>query len=265
MCAKPVPPAYDSELWRRISSAATDADLGRHVRTYWPSLPQWRRFIPFLVILGILDAVAVAALRAGETGIAVLIGGFLSGGPTLVLLITMIKVAIRRRRYGGARLDLYELGLVRVRRADLRVARYDSTAALPRVSVTSPAREGGTPTYHLDLTDITGRRFEVSDAYSGPWATEVQQAITTLRFPRDLAAVHAGHRIDFGEIWVTETAIGDKKRSIPWAEVEPIATLPHELIEIRGGRKSLVASKLNLPNFELFRMLFEHLRRSHST
>ncbi|WP_280218633.1 DUF6585 family protein [Nocardia neocaledoniensis] len=255
----------EAKVLERIAAVAADAGLGGHLRGFGAYTPMWKRIVRrwvFVVVVGGL--VAFAAVQ-GETGMVVIIGGFIVLPVFLPLVVVTISAYRHQRGFRGARLDLYENGLVRTQHGLVRAVRYDSTRLFRRPSRTN---RGGAAqmTFRYDLTDTTGREIQLADGFvpQQEWAPMIDQGIVTAKLPAALERLRAGERLDFGEVWISATEVGDRKRSVPWGQVRAINLMMNDtLFDVTAEGKffGIVAGGVaDVPDFVLFRTLAERLR-----
>src|SRR5690606_26393734 len=134
-----------------------DARLGGHLRACGVNMPKWKAVVRRWVFVVLVGALVVVAFVKGETGIVMIIGGFVVLPLRLTLTVISISAFRHQRAFRGARLDLYENGLVRTQHGRVRAVRYDSTTLFRRNGRTN---RGGAAqlTLRYDLTDTTGQQ-----------------------------------------------------------------------------------------------------------
>lgn len=243
----------ESELSVRISAAAQAAHLGRHQATYPVGMPSWTKLWGSALATAFFVAVAIAGVLTGEAGIAVIIGGFVALPLTLRLLLVVAQGMRHQSKYRGARLDLYQHGLIQVQHDRVRTVRYDTTTMFQVLD-------------HYYLTDTVGQRVELTKAFSDQqlWVRAIEEAVVSARLAPALAALEAGQRVEFGKIWVSAAEVGDEKSSAPWTQVDDIGARASVVgIGVKGKRiRPYYQAMSEFPNLCVFYALAERLRRS---
>lgn len=259
-------PAPDSELLHRIAQAAEQAVLGRH-RAVYPAAPSnWAALGKmFSVLLGTVALTAIGVVAGLEWLQA--LAGFVS----FVLILGVPITAWRTWRYdvkvAGSRLDLFENGMVAALPSAVCAFRYDTAEVLQ--NITRHYRNGvyqGT-TYHYTFSAPDGTRAVLNEAFANvtQWGPAIQEAVTAAQLPTAAAKVRAGHRVTFGDLWITATEVGSTRKSAPWDRVQNLdLTRGHAAIAIEGKLFDLTVTPISrIPNFFVFHALFDHLRATH--
>ncbi len=252
----------DRELAAAIGDLAARSGLGRHQQTYLPRSPRTGGKIVLIVLAtaGVIAAVVSFAVRQPVLGILAAIF-------PIVLVPALIRAFRYTRSYEGARLDLYERGLVAALLGRLWAVRYDSTTVYQ--NIVRHMRNGhhiGT-TYAYTLTDLAGTNFVVGDGISDPqqWGPAIQRAVTDAQLPQALAALQAGHRLVFGELGMTWYEVGSPRKSAPWTQVNQVSISDGRLsVDVAGRWFALTSAMVSdIPNFLIFEALATHLSRVH--
>ncbi len=262
MASQVVQAQDDPNLLARIGQAAEQAGLGQH-RSAYPvkAMGLWKA----VRVPGVLELVGVAALLVGVfTGsesliifsvICCCIVGFF-------LLLAVIGSRLMSRKDRDLRLDLYEYGLVQATGVGIRIMRYDNAF----VKQTIVKSRSGT-TYRYNLSDPAGTEIELTNLYPRPqeWGSKIQDAVTTAQLPGAWSALQAGHRVEFGPLWLTLHEIGGGQRSVPWSQVQELKIYNGSVSVRQAGQWfSLVGAMVRgTPNFFVFQALAEHLRKTH--
>lgn len=252
----------DRELVAAIGDLAARSGLGRHHRTYLPRPPRTGGKI-VLIVLAIAGVIAaVVSFAVGQPVLGILAAVF-----PIVLVPALIRAFRYTRSYEGARLDLYERGLVAALLGRLWAVRYDSTTVYQ--NIVRHMRNGhhiGT-TYAYTLTDLAGTNFVVGDGISDPqqWGPAIQRAVTEAQLPQALAALRAGHRLVFGELWMTWYEVGSPRKSAPWTQVNQVSIADGRLsVDVAGRWFALTSAMVSdIPNFLVFEALATHLMQVH--
>lgn len=242
-------------LAREIREPAGREGLGGHQAVYPSVAPAQRRHLGRVRIATVVLAVlAVVCVATGYPALA-----FVLGGPLVVCLTAIARYSRAADRNEGSRLDLYERGLTITHRGHVRAVRYADTDVLQ--NIIRHTRNGMTTriSYAYTVTDTTGEDVILRGGFAGPeeWGPAIQRAVTVARFPRALAQLEAGQRLDFGPLWMTASEIGSGGTSVPWQQVEEI-TVKDGYVKLRvaGRWSSLTATSVRLiPNFFVFRAL----------
>ena len=252
----------DKQLLATIGQAATQADLGRHQAAYPAVQPNLN-----LGCVGVATVVLVgAAVAFAVTGYPAV--SFIALAPLVVILFIPVyshRVATKNK---GARLDLFERGLISVYQGQLRVFRYDSTTVLQ--NIVRHLRNGvhTHTTYAYTLTAASGESFVLKGGYVKPaeWGPAIQQAVTQVQLPRAAAALDAGQRLTFGDIWITRDGVGSGSKSARWPEIEEVRVRDGFVtIKVAGKWLGLSRTAVSaIPNFFVFQILAEQLRQSWS-
>ncbi|WP_227984313.1 DUF6585 family protein [Nocardia spumae] len=252
----------DQDVGAAIGDAAARTGLGRHRQTYLPVPPRNGGYLVLLVlsIAGLIGAVISFAVAQPVVGILCVIA-------PIVMLPALIRSYRYARSYAGARLDLYDAGLVAARQGRLWVARYDSTTIYQSIVRHMRNNHHIGTTYTYTFTDIAGVNFVIGDGISNPqeWGPSIQRAVTETQLPQALAALQAGHRLVFGELWMTWYEVGSTRKSAPWTQVNQVAISDGRLsVDVAGRWFALTSAMVrDIPNFLVFEALAEHLRRVH--
>ncbi|WP_433195554.1 DUF6585 family protein [Nocardia sp. CA-107356] len=238
--------------------------LGRHRATYLPVAVRWRRYRT----MGIVTAVGWGLLLVS------VIGGFVVGqifaGVFAVMFSARLLWDLGRlwhfeKRNRGSRLELYQHGLTVAFRGEVRVCRYDMTSVLQ--NIVRHTEYGSTThiSYAYTCVDITGAKVIVRSGFerSNEWGPAIQRAVTDAQLPRAAAALDAGQRLDFGDIWMTADLVGSGGKSMPWSRIEETRVRDGLVgLRVAGQWRALTTTPLRyVPNFFVFLALAEDLRR----
>ncbi|MFD5176001.1 DUF6585 family protein [Nocardia sp. NPDC058379] len=247
---------------RQIADVAAGAGLGQHRAAYAPTVMAWSRIRVIGVVAGVALAVTALAFVIEQAGIA-WITGLTALGAVFAFVLSTAQAWWHERETAGNRLAVYDHGLVAVLGGHIGVARFDSTTVLRKIVRT---RADGGPVSTVatyTLTDLAGRHFVLDSSFADAeqWGDWIQQAVTAAQLPRALAAVHAGHRLDFGGIWLTGTEIGTRNKSVPWHRVQGLRTVSgHAEIAVEGRWFELDSTAVaDIPNIGILRALVERL------
>ncbi|MEU6561167.1 DUF6585 family protein [Nocardia nova] len=254
----------DPAVSAAVADAAARTGLGRHRITYFPTPPANGGYIVLVVltIAGVIGAVISFAVKQPVVGILCCV-------VPIVLVPMMIRARSYWNKYDGARLDLFDAGLVMVRPERLWVARYDSTTVYQ--DIVTHVRTNGPryTTYVYTFTDIQGVDFVIGQGISGPeeWGLAIQRAVAEAQTPQALAALQGGNRLVFGELWMTWHEVGSTRNSAPWNQVNQVSIHDGRLSVDVAGRWFALTSALvrDIPNFLVFKALAEHMRRVHGS
>ncbi|WP_446223968.1 DUF6585 family protein [Nocardia sp. IBHARD005] len=252
---------------RHVAGVAAGAGLGGHRAAYTPAVMAWGRIRIIGIVTGVAIAATVFAIVAGKTDLVWFTGLFaIASLPTFLLVAA--QAWWHERSTKGNRLALYDHGLVAVVGGRTSVARFDSTTVLQKIV---RKRKNGGPiitVYSYTLTDLAGQRFDIQSSFVQPdqWGPWIQQSVTQAQLPKALAAVHAGHRLDFGDIWLTSSEIGARNKRVPWQQVQSLNTAHgYAEISVEGKWFGLNSTSVaDIPNFFVLHALVEQLRGSVS-
>jgi len=247
-----------------LDPVAEAAGLGGHRATYLPVAAQWRRYRT----MGIVTALGWGLLLVS------VIGGFVVGqifaGVFAIMFSARLLWDLGRLRHfeernRGSRLDLYQHGLIVTFRGEMRVCRYDTTSVLQNIVRHTEYGSTTHKTYAYTCTDITGAEVIVRSGFERPdeWGPAIQRAVTDAQLPRAAAALDAGQRLDFGDVWMTAELVGSGGKSVPWSRIEE-TRVRDGLVSLRvaGQWRALTTTPVRyVPNFFVFRALAEDLRR----
>ncbi|MFI8977350.1 DUF6585 family protein [Nocardia asteroides] len=249
----------ERRLLTEIARLAAEAELGNHNHAYPADRPNQKMMIIVAVIVAVILAVTVAAFLTDKPGIAIIA---LLCLPVASPVAFQLRHSVRLLRYRGSRLDLYEHGLVVAHAGRVQAVRYASTTALRRQIY--PGHNGQAGPIRYEMTDIFGHSVKVSDVYSNTahWRVEIDRGLIAAQLPAALATIHSGGRVVFGDIWLSATEIGDRKRSAPWSQVTPMTVAMGTMaIGTHGKLRDLVGAETSrIPNFPVFGALVEQLR-----
>ncbi|MFH8570418.1 DUF6585 family protein [Streptomyces sp. NPDC017993] len=164
-----------------------------------------------------------------------------------------------------ARLDLYEHGMTVAVRRRIHLIRYDTTSVFHKGARLPHDSAGAGPTRLYTLTDIEGKQVELygelGDSDAGEWVPEVQRAVTRAQLPRALAALDAGERLTFGDVWLTREEVGSGEVSARWPQVRQMETTYGTIrLNIDGNWHTLAPTAATIPNLFVFHTLVEHFR-----
>lgn len=260
MVSEPIGRAHeDPQLLNRIGQAAAEANLGAH-RSAHPALhPVHRKNIRTL-------AVATPVLGL-VTLVGVLVNGnwwFLTALLAVVCFLALIGNLITARPFYGKdraiRLDLYAEGLVYAHGGGLHVVRYDRTSVT--ASITNYRRNGLTA-YRYRLFDLAGTQFLMLGNLARPqeWGPAIQDAVVAAQLTPTWAALEAGQRVQFGDVWMTRDELGRLDKSIAWDRIERIDIDNGSIVVSLAGKlwPGFTAAVGDIPNFRLFHRLADHL------
>ncbi|MBF6328173.1 DUF6585 family protein [Nocardia transvalensis] len=244
-----------------IGAAAAQAGLGRHQACYPGAVPRWGTTQNFFLVLWF--ALACWGFAAGNLDYAAfpaLFFVFMVGG-----FVRARIMAVRRR---DMRLDLYEAGLTVTLQGQVRVVRFDSTEVLQ--NLIRHYRNGiatGT-SYEYTVTDLSGQPMKLTHKLfvnAPAWGEAIQTAVTRAQLPRAHAALTAGSRLQFGDIWMTAHEIGSGNDAVPWRDVSKADAARGRFgVEVAGRFLPVIARKVSdIPNYFVFISLADHLRASH--
>ncbi|MQY06207.1 DUF6585 family protein [Actinomadura macrotermitis] len=251
----------DGQSARRAADAAAREGLGLHRAAYpakqAPPLNPSARIIGAVVLA--LGAVGVLALfLSGQSVPAVMLAV-----PVGVATFVYVMSWPRPTGYEGARLDLFEHGLTCAMRGELHVVRYDRTSVLQDIVRHT---QSGITSYTYTLTDTGGRRFHLTGMFTAPdeWGPAIQQGVTTAQLPRAVAALRAGERLTFGDIWLTAREVGSGQKGVPWAQVQDVKIHDGVVrIKVAGRWRALTTALVRwTPNFFVFLTLAQRLRET---
>ncbi|WP_036507158.1 MULTISPECIES: DUF6585 family protein [Nocardia] len=248
----------DPQLLGRIAQAASAADLGAHKSAHPALHPVHRKNIRWLAI-----ATPVLAL---VTLVGVLVNGnwwFLTGLLALGFGLGLVgNVVTARPFYGkdrGVRLDLYTNGLVYAHGGGLHVVRYDRTSVT--ASITHHRRNGLTA-YRYHLIDLTGTQFLMLGNLANPqsWGPVIQDAVVDAQLAPTWAALEAGQRVQFGDLWMTGAELGRLDKAIAWERIERVDIDNGAIAVTLAGKiwPGFTGAVGDIPNFRLFYTLAEH-------
>ncbi|GAB0101235.1 hypothetical protein JMUB6875_01990 [Nocardia sp. JMUB6875] len=269
--AETVVPGEDQEISRRIEETAQREDLGA-VRSVYPVGNKPGSGVWAWVIFGGLVLAAVISGVTGAHSGTRHWGGFFGMFAVFAFIIasgTSLRGWWYNRKLAGGRLELRERGLVIGFRDRAVGLRYETVSVLQNlVRHTSNGVETGT-SYTYTFT-LPGQLVPVviDHTFSGvqQWGPEIQQAIVNAQAPMVMARLRAGEKAEFGPFWISATEIGTSMNSAAWGEVKDM-TIADGAVKIRSGRGpvNLRAKAIKeIPNFFVFRTLFEHLRQVHN-
>ncbi|AJT63058.1 DUF6585 family protein [Streptomyces chattanoogensis] len=242
---RPTPPTRGEELLlARISAAAGREHLGRRRATYG------------------VAAHPTPAHAAPVRGIRALLA-FVRYGRSF---------AAKAR--ADARLDLYEHGMTVAAKGRIHVVRYDTTSVFQKSTRHHPhvcGRVGTTRAY--TLTDVDGKRIVLyvgpregdgEDGGAADWWLEIRRAVTHAQLSLALAALDAGERLTFGDVWLTRREVGWGEVSARWPEVQQIEITHGAICLDVGGsghrRHRTGPTVSEIPNLFVFCALVERLR-----
>lgn len=254
----------DPQLLAQIERAAAQADLGAHRSAHAAVHPEHRKNMQFL---GIATPVLVLA-----TVIGIAVNGnwwFLTGIFAVGFALALVGNVIKSRPYydknRGVRLDLYARGLVYTQASGLRVVRYDRTSLLH--ATTDYHRVGEKrvvrTAYCYDLVDLDGSEFRMDGILANPqdWSRAIQDGVSEAQVPSTWAALEAGSRVEFGDVWMTRTELGYRGKSTPWSWIQRVSVQKGVVVvDVTGGGSTpptVAVSRIR--NFGVFFTLAERL------
>ncbi|QIS08951.1 DUF6585 family protein [Nocardia arthritidis] len=227
-------------------------DLGGLRGTYLPVPADWRRFRLAGIATAASCVVMIVALAGRAYPLALIAAAFaLLVGGRLAWAAGRLRVLAGRNR--GSRLELYERGFVVVFGGRVRTFRYGAATVREQAARRSYVCSGdaGDPV-------ILRRGFERQHV----WGAEIRRGVARAQVPRALAALNAGQRLEFGEIWVTARDIGVGRDRAAWADVTEFTVRSAMLIvRVRDRERPLIAEPVaDVPNMCVLQLLSEHLR-----
>ncbi|KAA2261434.1 hypothetical protein F0L68_16735 [Solihabitans fulvus] len=250
----------DPQLLARISQAANQAGLGAHRAAYPAASNQAKPgcMVAVMVALG----VAMVGFAAGGYPAVSLIAVV----PLLIVLFGFLKGRSVSAKNEGARLDLFEHGLTSAFQGRLRAFRYDSTTVLQHIVRHTRNGVHTHTTYAYTLTDTTGESTVLREGYARPteWGPAIQESVTRAQLPTALAALNAGQRVTFGDLWMSREEVGSGVKSVRWPEIQEVKVHNgYVTIKIAGKWRGLTTTMVRqIPNFFVFLTLAERLRES---
>ncbi|MEV4742886.1 DUF6585 family protein [Streptomyces sp. NPDC049555] len=259
----------NSVAWERIRLDAESAGLGEHCAVYWPLTcypPGKQRRV------GIGAVVCLALSVALVNTTLWILTAFTAPFAAVCALGWLIAVRTDRRN-AGARLDLFEHGLVFTGPGtSLHVHRWDAVSVLERIR--DPTRNslyyGRTWIYTLIAPGGRAVRIRGGMTEGGgianveQWGPAILRAVTEAQLPGALAALEQGRTLEFGSLAVSRDAVTALGVSVAWAQTGDVTYKGGDLIiKAVGGRRTLVrTSVLRIPNHPLLDVLIRHLRDS---
>ncbi|RLV08936.1 hypothetical protein CTZ27_09435 [Streptomyces griseocarneus] len=190
-----------------------------------------------------------------------------------------------RKRWGEARLHLYEHGLVVTDPEGLeQVHRWDATAAVLQnlVTVNGALRHstytlidahGAALTVGRGSPDLLNRHFERLGATShtrGPgfvyeraWGPEVQKGVASAQLPTAIARLSRGETLAFGAVSLDRDGMSVGKKTESWSRIAEVYLRDGMLkADDASGRLLLIGSGINgIPNLYLLLTLAQQLQR----
>ncbi|MEG8181786.1 hypothetical protein GZH49_25135 [Nocardia terpenica] len=251
----------NAELSAAIGAAAAQAVLGGHRGTYPAVIPGWTKVHTFFTVLW--PVLAIWAVMAGNPSYAVI---------PMLLLVGMgglyLRIGAVARRNRTRRIDLYDAGLTVASDGQVRVARFDSTSVLQ--NIVRHYRNGvykGT-SYHYTVTDLHGRPLKLDGGtYVNPraWGEAIQQAVTSAQLPLATRALTAGHRLQFGDVWMTAQEVGAGRKSVLWQQIDEVSVDKGAIVLAVAGKLMPLTAKMvkDIPNHIVFLALADQLRAAH--
>ncbi len=89
----------------------------------------------------------------------------------------------------------------------------------------------------------------------------IQQAVTSVQFPRSVQLINAGQAVSFGPLWISAAGIGHEDQGLRWDEVEEVKV--HQgVVRVKKADKWLTWEKVpvaQVPNFFVFMDLVKAL------
>lgn len=252
----------DQELAAAIDFAAARADLGRRRQTYLrvPLRPG-----------GFITAAVLSAAALTGLVVAVVAGQPALGVPGLIFPVFLVPALIvgyrRARSYRGARLELFDAGLVAVREGRLWVARYDRTAVYQDIYQVYRRYRPVRTVHTYTITDLDGVNFVIGDGISNPdyWGTTIVQAVTEAQLPSARSALRSGRRLTFGDLWMSWHEIGSARDSASWSQITEVSIAGGVIVVRATGRRFALASTpvSGVANLRIFLALVDDARRAH--
>ncbi|MEU0503994.1 DUF6585 family protein [Nocardia sp. NPDC005998] len=244
--------------------AAVGAGLGAHRASYLPVAPGWRRYRGMVIVTAVGWAVLLGSMAGGFVVGEIFAGVFavmFSGR----LLWDLVRLRYFEGRNRGSRLELFQRGFVVAFRGEVRAFRYDTTSVLQNIVRHNGYGTTIRITYAYTCTDVTGAKVVVRSGFERPeeWGPAIQQAVTDAQLPSTAAAIDAGQRLDFGDVWMTSGLVGSGGKSVAWSEIEEIR-VRDGLVSLRvaGQWRALTTTPVRyVPNFFVFLALAQDLRR----
>ncbi|MFD3593471.1 DUF6585 family protein [Nocardia sp. NPDC058640] len=255
------PLSTNATLAARIHAVAERAGLGAQRSIHRAAPPSLWRIAKFALPFIALGALAIYLYLYGPEGSFWVMGLFLMT-PWLACGAVVVTLGYRRLTYGSkSRLDLFDHGVVHCLRGQPRAVRYDATRLFER---TQPRRHSttGEKVVTLTLTGSDGDEIEVTEMYEGQraWAPAIRAAVLVSQLPTALATIESGRRVEFGDLWLTATEVGDRKKRVPIAELTATSVILDDILFIEAGRRKLNGSVISkTPNYVVFRALLNHL------
>ncbi|MCC3768738.1 DUF6585 family protein [Streptomyces sp. UNOC14_S4] len=190
-----------------------------------------------------------------------------------------------RKRWGEARLHLYEHGLVVTDPEGLeQVRRWDATAAVLQnlVKVNGALRHstytlidahGAALTVGRGSNDLLGRHLDRLGATShtrGPgvvyeraWGPEVQKGVTSAQLPSAIERLSRGETLTFGHVSLDRDGMSAEKKTASWSRIAEVVLRDGMLKAYdASGKLLMISSGINkIPNLYLLLTLAQQLPR----
>ncbi|MVU76336.1 hypothetical protein GPX89_03650 [Nocardia sp. ET3-3] len=269
--AETVVPGEDQAISRRIEETAQREGLGA-VRSVYPvgRKPESSTWA-WVVTGGLVLAAVITGVTGAHSGRTHWAGFF--GMVAFLWFLITLGIYLRGRNYSrklaGGRLEVREHGLVIGYRDRAVGVRYDTVRVYQNLvrHMRNGVDNGTTYTYTFFLS---GKRIPViiDHSFTGvqQWGPEIQQAVVNAQAPLALARLRAGEKVEFGTLWITATEVGTLVDSAPWGQVTGL-TIADGAVKLHSvdGPLNLRGKPIkDIPNFFVFRALFEHLRQAHN-
>ncbi len=112
------------------------------------------------------------------------------------------------------------------------------------------------------LVDVAGERVVLHDEPEAGWGPEVRQAVTCAQLPRAVAALDAGERLTFGDIWLTREMTGSRKVFVRWSQVQRIEIRNGTIELSTAGKRHALGPASEIPNLFVFCAVVERIHRN---
>jgi Family of unknown function (DUF6585) len=163
----------------------------------------------------------------------------------------------------GSAAAVFDRGLAVARFEDVRQVPWDEiTAVWQEITkhYTNGIYTGTTHKYTVRLTDDTKYKFDDKYKDVETLGKAIQTSVTNTLFPKYVAALKAGSRLEFGPLAVDMNKIYSGKKELPWTEVKSIK-IQGGFISVKkdkGWFKWAGATVPQIPNFFIFYSLLKN-------
>ena len=181
----------------------------------------------------------------------------------LVLLACGVASCISLFLNFDMRVMVYEQGLVRTKRGQIEVVRWDQVNAFWQAVTkryTNGIYTGTTHRYTLRRSDGVVYKFNDTINKVEALGNTIQREVTRVLLPRYIYAYNAGSTVTFGPLSINQQGVSNSKEMLPWSQIKDLK-VKRGIISVQKEGKWFSWSSVGvaqIPNFYVFMALYDY-------